>query len=140
MKFPNFKRIFKQDFKPEEQPLIEKLSVSINSGFEMLFEAMNRKISFRDNILCTIKDVDVTVDSDGTPLQTVGITLDTSNATNRVDGVMVIKADNLTSPGTYPTTAPFISYQQNTNTILFNNITGLAANQKYRLRVLAILS
>lgn len=134
MKLPSFRRLFKTDFSQEEQPLVEKLSGSLNNGIEVLYDALNNKISIRDNLQCTVKDVDVQVDSSGNPLGTTGFQL---NNSNKVEGISVIRADNLTNSVTYPTNTPFISFTQNTSSIIINNVTGLQPNNIYRLRVIA---
>ena len=51
MKLPLFRRLFKTDFKQEFQELVDQLSVSINVGIENLYDALNRKLSLRDNKL-----------------------------------------------------------------------------------------
>lgn len=135
MKLPNFRRLFKGDFPVEVQDLIDKLSVTINHGFELLYEALNNKLTFRENFLATVKDVDVEVDATGTPKKTTSISL---SFTNRVDGCLVIKADNLTNTNTYPSGSVMINYKQTENSIIINNITGLQADNVYRLRIVVL--
>lgn len=134
MKLPSFRRIFKTDFAQEFQNLVDQLSVSINVGIENLYDALNRKLTLRDNMLCTVKEIDVTVDPTGAPTNTTSFPLDISG---RIDGVIVLSAINLTTTGMYPSYGVFISWTQTQNGILINNITGLQSGQKYRIRVVA---
>ena len=67
-----------------------------------------------------------------------GMSLD--DTTQRVDGITVIRVDNLNTATIYPDTAPFISFQQSEKTILFNHITGLQAGYNWRIRVIAWLA
>jgi hypothetical protein len=65
MKLPSFKRLFENDFDSSERNLVAKLALSLNQGIENLYLALSKRISLRDNIQCTVKDVQVTVDSNG---------------------------------------------------------------------------
>lgn len=136
MKLSSFKRIITQDFPKESQKLIEQLGSTLNDSFNQVYSALNKRLTFSDNIACTIKDVEVIVDSNGNPTQIASFSLDVPNMP--VLGVVVIKADNLTNSVIYPTSSPFVSFQIVGNTVRINNITGLQANQVYRLKVIAI--
>ncbi len=134
MKLPNFKRLFKADFKTEYQELIEKLAFSINDGFSSVYEALNKKISLQDNIQCTVKDLEVTVDSNGVPKNTTSMTIET---TGRVLGTTVLKAENQVNSSVYPSGAVFINFTQSDKTIIITHITGLQADNKYLIKVVA---
>lgn len=134
MKLPSFRRIYKDDFQEDQKPLVEKLSFTINQGFEQLFLALGRNVSLSDNVACTVKDVEVEVDSSGFPKIRTTFKLDSNS---RVTQVVVGKADNLTNTNVYPTSGVFISWTQVDEGILINHIAGLPANNKFRLRVTA---
>ena len=91
-------------------------------------------LSLRDNILCTVKELDITAKPDGTPTTTSIIQLDISG---RIDGVIVISAINQTNSGVYPTSGVFVSWVQTQNGILINNITGLPSGQKFKVKMVA---
>lgn len=112
--------------------MIDTLSVSLNNGIEVLYNALNGQITLRDNISGTVKDVVVSVDSSGTPLQSAAFTL---NTTNKIDAIVVGIAQNQTNSNVYPTSQPFISGSQSGTTFTISNITGLQPNQQYLLRV-----
>lgn len=133
MKLPNFRRIFKGDYQAEFQGLVEQLSVTINNGFEVIYEALNNKISLRDNIACTVGEFLVEVNDSGTPKNSITVKLRSSN--ERVEGVMVISATNTSNASTYPPGAVFVSYTPNSDFITINNIKGLTANVQYRIKV-----
>lgn len=134
MKLPNFRRLLSSDYKSEFQGLVDQLSGSLNYGIDVLYNALNGEITLRDNIKCTIKDVIVTVDSNGIPLQTTVFTLKT---TSRVDFVEVGSAINQTNAAHFPISAPFISGNQSANIFNISHISGLQANERYSLRVIA---
>lgn len=134
MRLPNFRRIIKQDFEKQYNQLVERLSVSINNGFDVMFEALNNKISLQNNIMCTVIDIELEPSSSGTPKNPANLTLTYSGKTSIV---VVGKVDNLTNPSSYPTSAPFISWSQNDTTLTINHITGLTADNKYSIRLVA---
>ena len=134
MKLPNFKRLIKSDYKQEFQDMIETVGFSVNTGVEVLYQALNKSLNLKDNIACTVRDFTVEVNADGAPRSQLSLSLDTSN---RILGIMVLSAINTTNPLTYPTSTPFISFTQNGKTITINNIKGLQSGQKYNLTIVA---
>lgn len=132
MKLQGFKRLYKGDFDPEDQPLVEELSVPFNSNIEPLYEAINGRLTFGDNIKGVLKVIQVELNSSGIPISPVGFL---ASSTDRIVGCQVVKAENLTNSTTYPTATPFISYSQVDNRITVNHIAGLPANNVFRLTV-----
>ncbi len=132
MTLPSLRKLFKADFKPEFQELIETMLPTVNNGVEVLYEALNGKLSIRDNLAGVVRDVDLSVNSSGIPTSLTTFTL---NSSNRIDGITVIKTENLTNSSVYLTSAPFITYSQIDNRITINHITGLVASNNYRIRV-----
>lgn len=136
MKLPSFKRLDKQNFPLDFKELIDKLGFIFNSNQEPVYDVLNGKVSLKDNILCTIKDVQVMVDSDGLPKNSnSSFKLDNSNM--RVLGCEVIRALNQVSSNTYPTSHPFISFSQNSGIVSINHVSGLQADQTYILTIIA---
>ena len=133
MKLPSFKLIKKTDFKDEFQDMIDTLAFSLNNGIEELYDALNRRITLRDNIACTVKDIDVEVDVNGTPKAQTIIKTDLST---KVDGTQVILATNGTNSANGVLGAPYITYEAIQDGIKVNNIVGLVPNNKYTLRVI----
>lgn len=134
MKFPTFKRIFKTDYPTEQQALVEKLSSTINNGFEVLYNAMSKNVDLANNLACTLKAITVKVDSSGTPSSTLSFKIDTIG---QIKGIEVIRAENQTDSTIYVTSHPFISYTQDNTTITVNNIKGLPANNTFILTIIA---
>lgn len=134
MKLPLYRRIFKNDYSEEYQDLVEKMAVSINNGFDTLFELSNKKVSLKDNVDCTVKTLGLAVDSNGIPTTPTAFNLDT---TSRISGINVLKVDNLTNSQVFPTGAPFISFSQTDRGITINHITGLQPNYQWQINVVA---
>lgn len=135
MKLPSFRRLFTQDYPKEFKKLVDILSVSLNNGIEVLYEALDNSLTLRDNISGTVKDITISVNSAGTPNVSAIIIL---NNNNTVDGVLVLSAINQVNPAVYPTGGVFISGSQSGNQYIINNITGLQPNTSYTLRLWAV--
>lgn len=133
-KLTSYKRINTADFEAEDQKLIEKLAAPINYSFNELYFALNGRLDIRSNFASGYKEFEVIVDSNGVPVNTTIIRLET---TGPILGMSVIAAFNQSNTSVYPTGQPFISYTQIENGILINNITGLQANNRYAIRVIA---
>ena len=134
MKLPSFRRLIKSDYKEEYQGLIETLSFSLNNGIEVLYQTLNKAVSLRENVACTVKDIDAQVDSNGTPIGTLKFTLDN---TNRILGILVLNAINTKTPSILPTSGVFVSFSQENKTVIINNIKGLPSNQPFTLTIVA---
>lgn len=135
MKLPSFRRLYEQDYPPEQQELVAQLAVSINYGFEALYETLNGKLTFGDNTSSLITSVNVEVDATGKPKTKATIR---KVSPERFAGLTVIRAVNLTNSSVYPTSSPFISYTETTDSIVIDNVAGLPANNLFQLIVFAI--
>lgn len=134
MKLPSFRQLYSADYPSKYKDLIDILSISLNNGITVLYQALNNGLTLRDNLNATVKDVTVTVDANGIPTSSTAFTL---RATTQLDGVMVLSANNQTNSTTYPTSGVFINGNQNANIFTITHITGLQANQQYVVRVVA---
>lgn len=134
MKLSNYKRLISTDFEEEDQKLVEQMGRNLNDGIDGLYFALNNKLTFEDNFFATVKDVEVTVGSNGVPTTRTSILL---NNTSPVRGTQVVLATNKTNATGYPTSSPFISFTQNGSTLFIENITGLVANNRYIVRFIA---
>ena len=132
-RLPKYKRIYKTDYSEEYQELIEKLSFPINIGIELLYDALNNKLTREDNLLSNVIEFVVTVDSQGIPTSPTSFNI--SSKITRAGGIVVEKADNLTNTNTFPTGGIFISWSQSRQSIIINHITGLPADNSFQLRV-----
>lgn len=136
MKLKSFRRLITQDYDKENQKLIEQISSPINNAFNELYFTLNGRVSLRDNLFCTVKDLDVTVDTNGVPVVTTSFTLDKQGA---VIGCHIIAAIAQTNSSLFPTSAPFASFIQNGDSVIIPHISGLQAGQRYLVRIVAFL-
>lgn len=131
----SYKRIITQDYDKEDEKLIEQLGGTVNDAFNDVYFVLNGKVDLKTNIACTVKDIEITVNSTGAPVNRTVFTV--KNPATPVIGISVIFAQNLTNSAVYPTSQPFISFTPIESGILINNITGLQANQRYLIRLIA---
>jgi hypothetical protein len=130
-KISGFKRIIKEDFSEENQEIADKVGYSVNSFADEIIKALNGNLN-EDNLVDKSKSLTVTVDGSGTPKEKL---IFKTGLIKKAEGLLVIRAENLTNPNVYPTSAPFLSFSENNGLITVNNITGLQADYKYRLKI-----
>lgn len=130
-KIQSFKRLIKEDVEEQYRPLIEKIGFSVNNFADEVVNTINGNLT-TENLGEKIKDVVVTVNATGSPITATSFKTDLSSV---VQGMWVVKAENVTNKATYPTSQPFITWSENNNVITVNNISGLQANNKYKLKV-----
>lgn len=134
-RFEGVKRIVKEEFESKYHSLVDKLAPPINTMMEFVARAMNKGITFDENINCQVKDIDITVDSNGSPTVPTAFK---SSLKSPSKGIIVVKATNLTNPATYPTGQPFISFSENNNQITIMNVVGIQAANNYRLKIISL--
>lgn len=133
---PKYKRIRKEDFEPQQQEFVDKLAFAINDGFSALYNAVSGKLTFGDNILSSIRTLNVTVNAAGTPTTLTSTRLP-SNISNP-QGVLVLSAVNTQNSSVYATATPFISFSTSAGNLIVNNIAGLPAGNSFELKILII--
>lgn len=127
-----FRRITKTDYAAQYQDLVDQLSVSINNGFESLYQLTTNSISLKDNISCTLKTINLSVDATGNPKNTVVVSL---SQTTAVQGLVILKIDNKTNSTNYTTSGVNISYNITNSGVQVTNIKGLNPNDNYQIKV-----
>lgn len=137
MKLPSFRRLFTQDFPDKYSDLIEKLSTTLNNGIETLYNLGNKNITLSENVSCTVKDVIVSVSSNGLPKTSTSFILDEAVKTRLVTGLTVLRIENLSNATNLPPYHPYIDWIQSNNSIIINRINGLPANDNFRVRLVA---
>lgn len=133
MRLSNFKRITTDDLKDEMKSLGEKLAYIINPFAEEVLSALGGKLSISDNLNQGYKEFTFSVDSNGVPTQTLVIK---SDIIGRCKGVDVQFLENQTNINTFPTSAPFLTWNENNGFITIRHVTGLQSGNKWKMRVL----
>lgn len=132
MRLPSQKRVLREDVKGAPSwinPLIDTL----NSFMETIYQAMNRNMTFSENIACTIKEL--TYSTPSTYPSGVELTEFMSNLKTKATGVMLMQAYE---KATYtPPPGPiYIPWVEDNGTIQIGTITGLEASKTYIVRLL----
>lgn len=135
MKLPGYRRLFSEDFDAQYKGLLDRLSGALNSGVEVLYQALNNGLTFSDNMAATIGEFTIKVDANGNPVSTTSFKL---NNTQKVIGLFPISISNLTQPGAYPPGGVTVSFSPNSDQMIITNVTGLTAGNQYRIRVIAL--
>lgn len=130
-KISGFRRLVKEDFDKDDQPLIEKLASVFNLFQEQVYYAFNNGIDISNNLNAQTTTIKITVDSSGVPQSNKEIkyTLKT-----RPLGSTVIKVRNLTDT-TLLTGAPFMVFSLSGDILTINQITGLLVGKEYEITV-----
>ena len=126
----NVKRITLEGVPAEQKTAISRIANILNFFMEQVVNEMDNNIDY-DNLTKELRQIEIMVDANGNPLNNSRF-----SATNGMRGAQVLRADNLTNPAVFPTAQPFINFvPQEGNLYLIRNITGLPANQTFRLLV-----
>lgn len=126
----NLRRLQLDEISDENREDFRLMAELYNFFGEQVVNTVNGQIGI-DNLTREFVTIDVTVDANGTPI--LGGTF---AAGQGMIGSKVLRAVNLTNSQTFPTSAPFLSFTAlNTaqNTYRIDNITGLPANNQFRL-------
>lgn len=133
MKLYNVTEIRAEDYNQEDQQTISKLGNVLNPFMQQVVELADGRIDF-ENLDINIRSFEITVDADGVP--TLNNKIQTGKSSVR--GFNVISSTNTTNLAVTATAQPYIA----SYTILggglvqINKITGLVANNKFRLNVI----
>lgn len=134
MKLNDIKRIRTEDFPKDDYALINKLSFALNPFLEQISTIFNKNVDF-DNLNREIIKVVVELNSSGVPKTQIQIK---STLKTKIRGFNVIRAENLENDGTFPTGAPFVTFNQTSELITIFHVTGLPADKRYNLTLESI--
>lgn len=133
-----FRRINVGDYPVENQPLVQKLSYSLNSALDSVYDALNKKLTFADNLKGEMLTLEVRVDSTGTPASILNVS---TSIDGEIQGLIPIKVEGVVPSGSNPVYAQagvVVSFTQQSKQITITNITGLTSNQLYRIKILTV--
>lgn len=125
------KEICREDFGPEYQELVEKLS-SINTFQGDVYTVLNGGIDYTNMNRQLVENVIVNIDSLGKVVNSPQIR---HRLKGQIKGLIVVSAINQKNLQSYPTSTPFITYTLDTNLIKIVNVTGLPASSQWALNV-----
>lgn len=120
------KKININDFSTANKGDIERLARSLNPFFDEVTKAISGQLNFE------FITFDITVNVSGIPTSQVSIPV----TLNSVKGFICLSATN--SVGAIPTSTPFLSWNLSKNVVQVSSVTGLPANTKFTLTVMAV--
>lgn len=131
MKLNNTRQIRAEDFDDEYTNLTAQLGSILNSFMQEVVELSDGRIDF-ENKVETIRTFEITVGDNGVPTNTFKLNVEKDN----IRGIEVVRAINLTNSTSYPTSAPFLTWNPIGGTLVeIKHVTGLLPNNKYRLTI-----
>jgi len=132
---PDIKRLRKEDFEEQYQPLIERVAYSLNTFMDQVIFVLNKNVDFL-NLNQQLINYTISVDSSGQLVNPASIRIDLAS---KIAGIQCINAVNLNDPNTFPNSQPFVTYDiLNSRSISIRNISGLQNDSTYQLTLLII--
>lgn len=127
------KRLVKEDFSKQDQDLVGKIAFVLNPALQQITNILSHGLAIAD-LNTQVKDLTVTVDADGFP--TTNLTF-TSTLAGKCSMIQIGRAQPTTATNVYPTGGHSVSFIDNSGQITISNITGLPANIRFTIRIIA---
>lgn len=133
MKLPTQKKILREDLK-EAPGWIGGIIDPINNFMESVYQALNKNITFTENISSFIKEIIYKTPSTYPVMENVEFV---NSLKTKAVGVFLMQAVEKTSyvPATGPVYVPWV---EDNGTIIISPIQGLQANMTYVIKLLVI--
>lgn len=130
MKLPVVKKILREDLK-DAPGWVNGLIDPINSFMETVYQALNKNITFSENVGCFIKTVSYKTPSTYPTMDDIEFV---NSLRTKATGIIVLQAiDENYVPAVGPVYVPWV---ENNGAIVISSITGLAASKTYSIRLL----
>jgi glycine/serine hydroxymethyltransferase len=126
----NLQRINIEDFQEDHQDTVSRIAEYYNYFAEQVTDTINGQIDDSNQTLETV-EISVTVGDNGVPTGDNRFA-----ATSGMRGSNIIRALNSTNSTTYPTGAPFMTYEEISNGLYeIKHIAGLVSGNKFQLLI-----
>lgn len=136
-KLPVIRRISREDLK-DAPSWIERLLYPINLVFDALYIALNKGLTFQENINSTIRELDFTTESTYISSKAWVPIRFTHGLRTRPYAVLlcqIFENEGVTTPITEPV---YVDWIEINGQIVINFITGLTNDKTYKIRVLVL--
>ena len=131
VKINNIRQIRAEDFSDDLQEDMGRLGGVINPFMQEVFELADKRVGF-ENLEFVFKQIDISVDDEGISTKVKQI----NTGKSKVNGIIVIRAYNLTNAKKFPTQMPWINIEEEGSGVVnIVDIKGLTANDTYRLNL-----
>lgn len=131
---PTVKSIRREDIGPEAPDWVDNLLGPLTTFMEAIYSALNKQITFQENIACTIREFQFSTSSTHTTGDFEAITFPSGLKTKPI-GCMILQILN-TSNASVIKQAVSLHWEDLSGTITIRYISGLDDSTKYSMRVL----
>jgi hypothetical protein len=138
MKLPAFNRILREDLR-EAPTWIDKVIYPVNSFFENAYNALNKGLTFEENISSQIKDLSIvtTAAYDGTAAHWTMVTFQ-SSLKRKAKGLLLLQIVQVGSVYAPIEGDVYVDWEDQNGQIRIGLVRGLSASKSYQMRVLLI--
>lgn len=131
---PTVKSIRREDIGPDAPDWVDNLLGPLTTFMEAIYSALNKQITFQENIACTIREFQFSTSSTYTTGDFEVITFPSGLKTKPI-GCMILQILN-TSNASVIKQAVSLHWEDLSGTITIRYISGLDDSTKYSMRVL----
>lgn len=132
---PTVKSIRREDIGPEAPDWVDNMLGPLTTFMEAIYSALNKQLTFQENIACTIRDFQFSTSSTYSSGDFTAITFP-SGLKNKPIGCMILQILNA-SDASVIKQAVSLSWEDLSGTIRINYVSGLDDSTKYTMRILA---
>jgi hypothetical protein len=133
---PNLKRIVIEEFPAEHRKWLVNLIEPLNDFFKVMYQNMNKGLTFENNIQSQIKDIEFTY-SAVYPTKANPLQFKNSMPVKPI-GLIPLKIQVNSSDPAVLTSATTLDWTYSGSDIEIRNITGLTVGVSYKIKVLVI--
>jgi hypothetical protein len=130
---PTVKSIRREDIGPEAPAWVDNLLGPLTTFMEAIYSALNRQLTFQENIACTIRDFSFTTSSTYNTGDFTAINFPSGLRTKPI-GCMILQITNANA--SVITSAVSLSWEDLSGNIKINYVSGLANSNQYNMRLL----
>jgi hypothetical protein len=132
----NLKRIVIEEFPAEHRKWLTNLVGPLNDFFKVIYQTLNKGITFADNIQSQTKDLYFTYSSIY-PSKTNPVRFQNSMPVKPI-GVILLSVQDVSSDPAVISNAVYLDWLYNGQDVEIRNITGLTVGTSYKMKVLTI--
>lgn len=130
-RIPPLKRLTTEDFK-EQSSWISSLLSPLNDFMSSVVGALNKGLTFTDNMSAQVKELEFTHTADAYPVKFL------STLTAKPVGLWVVSAVEVAASPSTITSAVWADWSFQNGQVYINNFSGLTSGRKYRICVIII--
>jgi hypothetical protein len=131
---PTVKSIRREDIGPEAPGWVDNLLAPLTTFMESIYSALNKQLTFQENIACTIRDFQFSTSSTYNTGDFTAINFPSGLRTKPI-GCMILQITNTTDASVI-TSAVSLAWEDLSGNIKINYVSGLTNSRQYNMRLL----